>query len=283
MTEINTHKVAIQGITASFHEKAARQFFGETPIETVECFSFRQVAETLKSGRANYAVLAIENSIAGSILGNYRLLQDNHFKIIGEVYLHIQMNLMALPGTPLEALKSVYSHPIALQQCAEYLHTLDEVQLIDFQDTASAAKMIRDKERRDAAAVASKVAADEYGLEILEPRIETNKLNFTRFLILTQKMPENGNDYNKASISFRLGTQAGELSDVLVALSRRSINLTKIQSVPVIGKPTEYTFYLDLEWDDLSDYRDAIDAVLRQVSSLSLLGEYQKDEMRYEG
>lgn len=277
------HKVAIQGITASFHEKAARRFFGRGAIETIECFSFRQVANTLKSGEADYAVLAIENSIAGSILGNYRLIQDYHFKVIGEVYLHIQMNLMALPGTSMDKIRSIYSHPIALQQCAEYLHTIENVQLIDYQDTASAARMVRDEKREDAAAVASKGAAKEYGLEILSPRIETNKLNFTRFLILDRKIPEVLDAHNKASISFRLGTQSGELADVLVALSSHRINLTKIQSVPVIGKPTEYTFYLDLEWETRNDYQHALEAVLRQVSSLSLLGEYQKGEMKYEG
>ncbi len=277
------YRIAIQGIAASFHEQASLQFFQHQEIETVECLSFRAVAEALRDGHADYAVLAIENSIAGSILGNYRLMQDFHFKTIGEIYLHIQMNLMAVPGTNLEDIKNVYSHPIALQQCHEFLHTLPDVQLIDFQDTASAAKMLKEKGRNDAAAVASKLAAEQYGLEILEPRIETNKRNFTRFLVLSRKHETLEEVQNKASISFLLGTQVGELADVLLALSQHNINLTKVQSVPVIGKPSEYTFYLDLVWESYEDYSRALDAVLRRVSSLSLLGEYGKGEMRYEG
>ncbi|MGF1533756.1 MAG: prephenate dehydratase [Bernardetiaceae bacterium] len=283
MTPTVSHRVAIQGIKSSFHEQAAQQLFAGHALEIIPCFSFRQVAQTLKADAADYAVLAIENSIAGSILGNYRLIQDYHFKIVGELYVHIQMNLMALPGTPLEAIQSVYSHPIALQQCAEYLHTLPDVQLIDWQDTASAAHMIHERQRHDAAAVAGKAAAEEYGLEIIAPRIETNKQNFTRFLLLSKSLSDTP-DFDKASISFRLGSGVGELAEVLTAIARHGINLTKVQSVPVIGKPSEYTFYLDLVWEEnTGDYAGALEAVLRRVSSLSLLGEYKKAQMRYEG
>jgi prephenate dehydratase len=276
---MTTLKIAIQGIAGSFHEVAARYFFGPE-IETKECDTFRILCQSLKDDEVDYCAMAIENTIAGSILPNYALLREFQFKIIGEVFIHIQMNLMALPGVKIEDLKFIHSHPIALNQCAEYLNTLKHAKLVEKNDTAESAKVIQEENLRDTAAVASIAAAEMYGLEILEKRIETNKQNFTRFLILSKTMvdkPEN----NKASISFELCHQIGALADILLIFRDNNINLTKIQSIPIIGKPYEYQFYVDLEWDGRENYENAVFQMLKKVTNFTVLGEYPKGVFRH--
>src|SRR3954464_2217774 len=179
-------KIAIQGITASFHEVAAITYFGQS-IDTVECLSFFDLCESLKNERADYAVMAIENSIAGSILPNYFLLQEYHFQIIGELYIPIHMNLMALPGTKIEQLKTIESHPMAIRQCSDYLHRLSNVEIRESDDTALSAKRVAEKKLKNVAAIANEYAAKKFGLQILEKRIETHKKNFTRFLVLSRR------------------------------------------------------------------------------------------------
>src|SRR5688572_2092387 len=195
-------QIAIQGIATSFHEVAALSYFQE-PIETVECLSFHRLCESLKDGESDYAVMAIENSIAGSILPNFFLLQTYHFNIIGELYLPIHMHLLALPGVKLTEIKSIESHPMAIRQCAEYLHGLNGVELRESDDTALSAKRVKELKLKNTAAIANEFAARKYGLEILEKRIETHKKNFTRFLILAKR--SNGQiESNKASLSFEV-------------------------------------------------------------------------------
>jgi len=220
-------KVAIQGITASFHEVAALTYFDQ-PIETVECLSFHALCESLKHNQCDYAVMAIENSIAGSILPNYFLLQEYHFSIVGELYLPIHMHLLALPGVKLEDIRSIESHPMAIRQCTEFLHKLNGVEIRESDDTALSAQKVKLKKLKDTAAIANEHAAKKFGLQILEKRIETNKKNFTRFLILTKK---NGTakESNKASLCFEVANEVGSLADVLMAFKENSINLTKIQ------------------------------------------------------
>src|SRR5690606_31312794 len=179
-------RVAIQGIATSFHEVAALTYFKE-PIETVECLSFHALCESLKDERADYAVMAIENSIAGSILQNYFLLQDYHFSIVGELYIPIHMHLLALPGVKLEDLKAIESHPRAIRQGSELLHTLNGVEIRESDDTALSARRVKEKKLRETAAIANEFAAKKFGLKILERRIETHKKNFTRFLVLTRR------------------------------------------------------------------------------------------------
>src|SRR5262245_49758951 len=191
-------KVAIQGIATSFHEVAALSYF-DRPIETIECLSFHHLCEDLKHVRADYAVMAIENSIAGSILPNYFLLQEYHFSIVGELYLPIHMHLMALPGVKLDKVRCIESHPMAIRQCAEFLHRLNGIDVRESDDTALSAKRIKDEKLKDVAAIANEAAAKKFGLAILEKRIETHKKNFTRFLVLARKT-EPVAECNKASL-----------------------------------------------------------------------------------
>src|SRR5688572_24193912 len=180
-----TH-VAIQGIATSFHEVAALSYFDE-PIQTVECLTFHELCESLKNGTADYAVMAIENSIAGSILPNYFLLQSYHFNIIGELYLPIHMHLLVLPGVKLADIKCIESHPMAIRQCAEFIHSMNGIEVRESDDTALSAKRVKEMKLKNTAAIANEFAAEKYGLEILEKRIETHKKNFTRFLVLAKK------------------------------------------------------------------------------------------------
>ncbi len=272
-------QVAIQGIATSFHEIAAFAHFDQ-PIDTIECLSFHTLCEALKHDHADYAVMAIENSIAGSILPNYFLLQEYHFSIVGELYLPIHMHLLALPGVKLKDIKSIESHPMAIRQCSEFLHRLEGVEIRESDDTAVSARRIKDKGLKDSAAIANEQAAKKFGLQILEKGIETHKKNFTRFLILTKKK-EVIVGSNKASLSFEVANEAGSLASVLTSFKDHAINLTKIQSIPIIGKPREYSIHVDVEWKRRKGYDAAIQQVLRQTRNLNVLGEYKKSEMKF--
>jgi prephenate dehydratase len=272
-------KVAIQGIATSYHEVAALHYFDQ-PIETVECLSFHMLCENLKYGKCDVAVMAIENSIAGSILPNYFLLQDYHFNIIGEIYLPIHMHLLALPGVSHSNIKTIESHPMAIRQCSEYLQRLNGVAIRESDDTALSAQRIAEKKLLDTAAIANEYAAKKFGLHILEKGIETHKKNFTRFLILSAGQ-EVITGANKASMSFEVRNEAGSLADALMVFKNHSINLTKIQSIPIIGKPSEYSIHIDLEWKKRKDYDKAIQVVLRKVRNLNVLGEYKKAKIEY--
>ncbi|MFZ6009245.1 MAG: prephenate dehydratase, partial [Bacteroidota bacterium] len=272
-------KIAIQGIATSFHEVAALTYFNE-PIETVECLTFHALCESLKNGTSDYAVMAIENSIAGSILPNYFLLQSYHFSIVGELYLPIHMHLLTLPGVTLKDIRCIESHPMAIRQCSEYIHALNGVEVRESDDTALSAKRVKEFKLKDTAAIANEFAAQKYGLQILEKRIETHKKNFTRFLILTKR--SNGKlESNKASLSFEVANEVGSLAEALMTFKNNNINLTKIQSIPIIGKPSEYSIHIDVEWKRRKNYDDAIGQVLRQVRNLNILGEYKKARIEY--
>ncbi len=272
-------KVAIQGIATSFHEIAAMKHFGDD-IQTIECLSFHSLCESLKKDEADFAVMAIENAIAGSILPNYFLLQEYHFSIVGEIYLPIQMHLLALPGVSLEEITTIESHPMAIRQCSDYLYKLKDVQLIESEDTALSAEKVSEQKLRTTAAIANEYAAMKFGLNILEKRIETHKKNFTRFLILTKKAKENERS-NKASIYFDVANEVGTLADTLTTLKDDKINLSKIQSIPIIGKPSEYSIHLDIEWKERKNYDKAMKKLLRQVRNLNILGEYKKAKIEY--
>jgi prephenate dehydratase len=271
-------RIAVQGIVGSFHEDAAQKYFREK-IKVVECKSFTSVCQLIDTDKVDFAVLAIENSIAGSLLKNYQLIRDYHLRIVGEIYLHIQMNLMAIPGVKPADITDIYSHPIALQQCVEYLEKyFPSVELHEGMDTASAARFISEEKPANAAAIGNLRSAGLYKLNILETGIETNKKNYTRFLILAK----HGNPTekaNKASLCFEVGHFYGALARVLNVFAENEINLAKIQSVPVIGKPNEYTIHVDVEWENLENYERAIHQVLKSVSSLAILGEYERGEL----
>ena len=271
-------RIAVQGMAGSFHEDAALKYFDEK-TEIVECKTFTSVCELIDTDKVDFAVMAIENSIAGSLLKNYQLIRDYHLRIIGEIYLHIQMNLMVSPGVKPADITNIHSHPIALQQSMEYIEKYyPNARLHEGLDTAGAAKYISEEKPKNAAAIANLRSAELYQLEILETGIETNKKNYTRFLILSK----HGNvteGTNKASICFEVGHFYGALARVLNTLAENEINLTKIQSVPIIGKPNEYTFHVDIEWEKPDNYDKAIHQVLKYASSLSILGEYVRGEL----
>lgn len=269
-------RIAIQGVKASFHEEAAFKYFGDE-IETIECESFKKTCDMLKQGKADYVVMAIENSIAGSILPNYNLLRDYRFHIVGEVHLNIHQNLIALPGVKISDIKFVESHPIAIRQCDEFLGEYPDWTIKEGMDTAACAKTIADNKLSNTAAIASTVAAKLYGLNILESRIETNKKNATRFLILKNDVVEQKNA-NKASLSFQTGNSVGSLATVLQCFAEQNVNLSKIQSMPVVGRRNEYDFYVDVEWKKQSDYDAAIRKVLKHTVNFSIMGEYIKNE-----
>jgi prephenate dehydratase len=271
-------KIAIQGIAGSFHEDAAKSYFNEE-IEVVECKSFTRVCDLMDSDQVEIAVMAIENSIAGSILNNYQLIRDFHLKIIGEIYIHIELNLMVPPGMQKEEITDIYSHTMALKQCAEYLErNFPEAELHELSDTAESSRFIAHEHPPGAACIGNQRSAELYGLQIIDYGIETNRKNYTRFLVLS-KHANRSEGANKASICFEVGHFYGSLAKVLNTFADNKINLTKIQSVPIIGKPNEYTFHVDIEWESMENYEKAIHEVLKSVSSLSILGEYARGEL----
>jgi len=271
-------RIAIQGIAGSFHEDAAQQYFDED-IEVVECKTFTTVCEKIDKDEVEFAVMAIENSIAGSLLNNYQLIRDYHLRIIGEIYIHIQMNLLVNEGVKAEDIKDIHSHPIALRQCMEYIeHNYPNANLHEKLDTAASSKLVSENKLKDAASIANLRSAQLYNLNVLDTGIETNKKNYTRFWILSKHgNPTTGT--NKASVCFEVGHFYGSLAAVLNTFAKNEINLTKIQSVPIIGKPNEYTFHVDIEWDNSENYDRAIHQVLKSASSLSILGEYKKGDL----
>ena len=270
-------RIVIQGGYGAFHEIAALQYFNNEPVEIMPRDTFKDLMKALRKDMADYGIMAIENSLAGSILPNYNLLKDSPMKIIGEVYMRIRQNLVALPGQSIEDLHEVYSHPMAILQCQVFFDQFSEIKLIESMDTALSAKEIRDKELKGVAAIASGLAAEKYDLEILAAGIETNKKNYTRFLILG-----NGKDsvpiseVNKSSVHFALSHKIGSLSKILSILSFYDINLSKIQSMPIMGKDWEYQFYIDVEFSDYELYTQSIEAIRPFTSDLGILGEYKR-------
>lgn len=272
--------IAIQGVRGAFHEMAAKKFAGE-PVELLECMTFREECKALKSGKVDMAMMAVENSIAGSLSQNYGLINEYRLHVVGEVYLKIEMQLMALPGVKLEEIRHIISHPVAINQCSKFLDTLSNVNISEAKDTAESARIIHEKKLTDTAAIAGEGAATLYGLNILTKNIETDKQNFTRFLALTQQANNSPTD-DKASISFELKHEPGTLADLLTVFKEHRINLTNIQSVPVIGKPYEYRFHADITWQERVQFDAAMQAAEQFASSIILLGTYKKSSFNFE-
>lgn len=269
--------VAIQGIKGSFHDEASRHFFKE-PSNYIPCDSFRELIDHLKSNEScTAAVMAIENSIAGSILDNYRLLQHKDILINGEVYLRIRQHLLACPGTRLEDITEVHSHPMALRQCELYLSAFPNWKWVESCDTAWSAKHIQDQKLSHVAVIAGRTAAEEYGLNILQKDIHTHKLNYTRFLLLKKEKDSSiSEDINKASIFFHLNHEAGSLAKVLQVIAERGINLSKIQSSPMPEKQWNYYFHVDLEFGHKKELDELLPILSPMVESLNILGFYPK-------
>ncbi|MDR0686405.1 MAG: prephenate dehydratase [Dysgonamonadaceae bacterium] len=272
--------VAIQGIAGAYHEMAARKFFrrnGEN-IEILPCENFRNVISEVKRDPKTIGIMAIENTIAGSLLQNYELIRESDLAVMGEEKLHITHSIATLPGETLDTIKEINSHPIALMQCGEYLDKLSDVKIVEGDDTASSAKRIAEKKLKKHAAICSRYAAELYGLQVLEEGIETNKRNFTRFLILVNRKTNNDivdeQEINKASIVFNLPHTEGSLSKVLTIFHFYDISLTKIQSLPIIGREWEYLFYVDLTFKSILKYKQGLDAARPLTRDLKILGEY---------
>jgi prephenate dehydratase len=277
-TEIRPKRIAIQGGYGAFHEIAANSYFENEDIEIVPRNTFKDLFKALKQGQVDFGITAIENSIAGSILPNYTLLNESNLKIVGEIYLRIRQNLVAMPGQTIHDIREVYSHPMAILQCQRFFDDHPHIRLIDTMDTALSAKEIADKKMMNAAAISSKQAAAKYNLTIIAEGIETTNMNYTRFLILKGKNGENREipGVNKASISFALAHKIGGLSKVLSILSFYEINLAKVQSMPLVGRDWEYQFFVDVEIDNYTHYQHAIEAIKPFTQDLIILGEYAK-------
>lgn len=273
-TKIN--RIAIQGGYGAFHEIAAHQYFKNEEIEIVPRNTFKDLFKALKEGKVDYGITAIENSLAGSILPNYNLLLESNMKVIGEIYLRIKQNLVGLPNQSIDQISEVFSHPMAILQCQTFFDNYPDIKLIDSIDTALSAKKIADEKLTGIAAIASELAAEKYNLDIIAEEIETNKKNYTRFLILQDRngSPFSDKKVNKSSLSFALAHHIGSLSKILSIFSFHEINLSKIQSMPIIGKDWEYQFYVDLEINDYSRYQHALAAIEPFTSDIHILGEY---------
>ncbi len=271
-------RIAIQGQVGSFHDVAAHCFFEGEELELVCCNTFEEVFKEMKADSNLLGVYAIENTIAGSLLHNYELMRDSGMQIVGEHKLRIKHSLMCLPDEDWKDITEVNSHPVALMQCREFLSKHDDLKIVETDDTAGSAKRIFEKQLKGHAAICHKSVADMYGMKILEEGIETNKHNFTRFLVLCDpwlaESMVNPRKSNKASIVFSLPHSEGSLSQVLSIFSFYKINLTKIQSLPIIGREWEYMFYVDVTYDDYTRYRQSIDAVRPLTKQLKILGEY---------
>jgi len=271
------NKIIIQGYKGCFHEEAAQKYFRRDDLQTVTSDSFNDLADLLsQQGTDHLAIMAIENSIAGSILQNYRILREHKFRVLGEVYLRIQHNLMAMPGVKIEDLKQVSSHHMAINQCLNYFSNHD-IKLVESEDTALAAKRVAEQGKPTRGAIASKAAAKIYGLNILAESIETSKINFTRFFILQNgKQPIPQGIFNKASIYLRVSDEPGCLLKALQIIADHNANISKLQSYPVLGKVSEYYFYLDLEFDDVNHYETIMENLKSVSSELTELGVYNK-------
>lgn len=268
-------RIAIQGIQGSNHHQVAREYFG-SDIELIECLSFHGLVDALLEGEADKGVMAIENSIAGSIIPNYALVCEKGLHIIGEHYLNIHHNLMALPCRKLSDIEEVHSHPMALLQCREFLKSQPHIKMVEDVDTAETARRISDQQLGTIAAIAPGVAAELYGLEILAPEIQTIKNNATRFIVVKTTNKELPREViNKASIRFLTDHKRGSLATVLNVMSDCNLNLTKIQSLPVMESPWKYSFFVDITFDSYDHFAKAKSLISIMTEDFRILGEYK--------
>jgi prephenate dehydratase len=266
------NRVSIQGFEGCFHQIAAQQFFGND-IGILPCSTFTEVIESTKKKETVASVMAIENSIAGSILPNYTLLQKSHLKIVGEVYLPIKQHLLVNPGVRLEDIREVHSHPIALLQCMDYL-LQHNWKLVETEDTALSAKHVHQNKNKTVAAIAGSLAAELFDLDILAENIHTQKFNYTRFLVL-QRSEGNVEEASKASINFHTDHSKGSLAKVLTKIAEGNINLSKLQSMPIPSSPWKYSFHADLEFDTGDQFNKVIEAIRPLTNNLIIYGIYK--------
>ncbi len=272
--------IAIQGYQGSFHEQAADEYFGDQISGYAKCNNFLDLAQALTTRKVNKAVMAIENSIAGSILQNYRLLRENSFWIEGEIYLKISHQLLANPNSVLSAITKVYSHPMALNQCLPFLRSLDDVKLVEADDTALSAIYLSNHPNPKHACIASKRAGEITGLQTLVPNIESDKHNYTRFFILS-KDKINNDEVNKASFYIKIPDKKGELLKALVIIDTLKINMSKLQSFPVLGMFREYFFHIDVEFDTIDQYREMKQQMIQLGFHFEEMGLYKRADLEF--
>jgi prephenate dehydratase len=271
--------VAIQGIKGSFHHIVSQQYF-DKDIQVNECMTFDEAVSSLLNKKSDAVIMAIENSIVGSIIPNYALIDNHHLHIIGEHYLDIQHHLMALPNQTVSDIEEVYSHPMALLQCKEFFKNYPKIKLIEDKDTAEVAQRIQQKQLKNVGAIASRLASELFSLEILSDSIQSIKHNETRFVVLkttNSEIPEI--DINKASIKFELEHKRGSLASVLNVLSDCKLNLTKIQSLPKIETPWRYAFFVDVTFDNYKDFQKAKSIIKIMAEHFKILGEYKNAKL----
>ncbi len=274
-----SNRVVIQGYPGSFHDEVASRYF-DTKYEMVSADSFDELAEVLASGLLNYGIMAIENSIAGTILQNYRILREHGFWIRGEAYHRIELHLLANPETYIEDLKVIESHPMALNQCLEFLSNMNGIKRVESRDTALSAKALANKPNPRKAVIASRLAASMYGLKILSESIETHKTNYTRFFIISKfKEIYDTRSANKVSAYIRIPDKKGQLLKVLQKIEDHDLNLSKLQSFPVLGSFREYFFHMDIEFDHLDQYFNLKDDILEVISEYEELGIYKRADI----
>jgi len=270
-------RVSIQGYEGSFHQMAARQFFGED-VDVITCPTFREVIRVACSRKeSDGGVMAIENSIAGSILPNYNLLQKSDLRVVGEIYLQINQHLLVNPGVKLEDIREVHSHHMALLQCIDFLEKHPGWKLVETEDTALSAKHLQQHRSRHHAAIASKLASELFGLDMIVPNIHTMKNNYTRFLIL--KREDNATavrEPDKASVNFHTDHSRGSLARVLTKIADGGINLSKLQSFPIPGSEWEYSFHADMEFENIDQFNQVIEAITPITAELKIYGVYKK-------
>ena len=275
-------RVAIQGIKGSFHDLAAREYFKGEDIELKCCDTFEDVFAEMKKDSGLLAMVAIENTIAGSLLYNYELLRASNLTVVGEMKIHIEHSLLCLPDEEIEDIQEINSHPVALMQCRDFLKGFRSCKIVETDDTAGAAEAIHRLNLKGHAAICSKYAAPIYQMKVLQEAIEDNKHNFTRFLCLCDPWNadqlRNVKESDKSSLVFSIPHEKGALSHVLSVLSFYDINMTKIQSLPIIGHEWEYLFYIDVTFNDYSRYRQSIEAITPLTKQIKILGEYESDK-----
>ena len=298
--------VAIQGVRGSFHEMAAIEYFRDNEIITVPCDTFGDLFRILAGGSADFGIVAFENSVAGSILPNYELLRRSGLPVTGEICIRVIQNLVAMPGQNLSDIREIHSHPMAIQQCSNFIGEMRQqgVRVVEAVDTALSARIISEGRHYGSGAIASRTAADMYSLAILKSEIEDDSLNFTRFLIISGREKQEGvsrdrrhienfdrkessgtgrpSGADKAMVCFSLPHKVGSLSQVLSVLAFYRISLTKIQSLPIVGRPWEYLFHIDIIYDDYDRYRLALDAIRPLTEGLEIVGEFRRGLMPYE-
>ena len=269
-------KVSIQGYEGSFHQVAAQQFFGKE-TQVIPCATFKDVVKIASNKKeSDGGVMAIENSIAGSILANYNLLQKSNLKIIGEIYLQIKQNLLVNPGVKLEDIREVHSHTMAIQQCYDFLDKY-KWKLVETDDTALSAKHVHQHKSKHIAAIASKLAADLFQLDVIAPNIHTLKNNYTRFLVLQRMdVAQQVNDANKASVNFHTDHSRGSLAKVLTKIAEGGINLSKLQSFPIPGSDFKYSFHADMEFDTVGQFENVIEQIKPITAEVKIYGVYRR-------